>query len=98
MKVSYDGDGKMFLHTKIGEGTMPDGRECKLVQTNQGIHMQVYSKEKNGGWKTFTVNYMDLIDRDYNASVNIYRRGKELTFVENLSIGLMNQESMSFRA
>jgi len=38
------------------------------------------------------------IDRDYNASVNIYRRGKELTFVENLSIGLMNQESMSFRA
>ena len=38
------------------------------------------------------------IDRDYNASINIFRRGKELTFVENLSIGLMNQESMSFRA
>jgi putative transposase len=36
------------------------------------------------------------IDRDYNASVNIYRRGKELTFVENSVTSSMNQESPSF--
>lgn len=36
------------------------------------------------------------IDRDYNASVNIFRRGKELTFVENSVTSSMNQESSSF--
>ena len=39
------------------------------------------------------------IDRDYNAAINIYRIGKELTFVggETL-VSPMNQESPSFRA
>jgi len=35
----------------------------------------------------------------YNASINIYRRGKELTFVgEDALASSMNQESMSLRA
>ena len=38
------------------------------------------------------------IDRDYNASKNIFRRGKELTFVGEDAVSSMNQESMSFRA
>lgn len=60
MKVKYEGIGKMFLHKEIGEGQMPDGRRCRLIQTNQGIHMQVYSKKDKNEWKTFSINYLDL--------------------------------------
>jgi len=38
------------------------------------------------------------IDRDYNASINIYRRGQELSFVgEGTLVSSVNQESPSFR-
>ena len=60
MNVTYSGEGKMFLHQEIGKGQMPDGRDCRLIQTNAGIHMEIYPKDKKGDWKTFTVSYMDL--------------------------------------
>ncbi|MFW6130370.1 MAG: zinc ribbon domain-containing protein [Atribacterota bacterium] len=48
--------------------------------------------------RTYNCNKCNLsIDRDYNASVNIYRRGKELTFVGgDTSVFPMKQESSSF--
>ena len=39
---------------------MPDGRECRLIQTNTGIHMEVYPKDKKDDWKTFSVSYLEL--------------------------------------
>ena len=61
MEVTQQKEGALFLHTEIGKGQMPDGRECRLIQTNAGIHMQVYTKGKNNGnWKTFSVPYMEL--------------------------------------
>ena len=60
MKVKYDGEGKMFLHQEIGKGQMPDGRECRFIQTNAGVHMQVYPKDKKGKWKTFSISYFEL--------------------------------------
>jgi hypothetical protein len=60
MKVTYTGEGQLMLHQEIGRGNLPDGRECRLIQTNYGIHMQVYPKGKKNFWKTFTVSYFDL--------------------------------------
>jgi len=60
MNVTYQGEGKMFLHQEIGKGQMPDGRQCRLIQTNAGVHMQVYPKDEKEKWKIFSVSYMDL--------------------------------------
>lgn len=59
LNVTYTGKDKMSLHKQIGEGKLPDGRKCRLIQDNAGIHMQVYDKDKDG-WKTYSVSYMDL--------------------------------------
>jgi len=60
MKITYEGEGKLFLHKEIGKGNLPDGRKCRLIQTNAGIHMEVYPKDKKKDWKTFSVSYMEL--------------------------------------
>ena len=60
MRLTYDGEGKFFLHQQIGKCEMPDGRKCRLLQTNAGIHMQVDSKTKAGKWETFSLSYMEL--------------------------------------
>lgn len=60
MKVEYIGEGKMFLHQEVGKGTLPDGRECRLVMTNNGVHMVVYPKTKDSKWKTFSLSWMEL--------------------------------------
>ena len=59
LEVKYTGKDKLYLHKEIGKGNLPDGRECRLIQTNSRIHMQVYGKSGKG-WKDFTVSYMDL--------------------------------------
>ena len=59
IKVEYSGENKMFLHKELGKGNLPNGIECRLLQSNAGIHMQVYDKEKKN-WKTYSVSYMDL--------------------------------------
>ena len=60
---------------------------CGNIKDNLKLNNRIY-KCKNCGLS---------IDRDYNASINIYRRGKELTFVgEDAIASLMNQESPSF--
>ena len=60
MNVTYNGENKMCLHKQIGEGTTPNGRKCRLIQTNYGISMQVYNEGENNGWKSYGVSYMDL--------------------------------------
>lgn len=50
----------MFLHREIGKGTMPDGRECRLIMTDNGVYMQVYPKDKGSMWKTFSLPWMEL--------------------------------------
>ncbi len=64
MKIEYSGEGNLFLHQLIGEGKLPDGREIRLIQTNTGIHMQVYplKGEEKGKWKTFSLSYMAITE------------------------------------
>ena len=58
LNVTYGGKDKMFLHTEVGKGKMPDGRECRLIQTNGGLHLQVTNKDQS--WQHFSVSWMDI--------------------------------------
>ena len=64
MELILQKKGTMFLHKELGNGKMPDGRKVRLIQTNRGIHMQVYpidKKETNkGNWDTYSLSYDEL--------------------------------------
>lgn len=79
MKVEYEGKGLMCLHQEIGKGQLPDGRKCRLIQTNSGIHMQVYSKDKKEEWETFTVSYKDLGEAIAEEIVKIEGKSKSVS-------------------
>lgn len=78
LNVTYTGENKLVLHKEIGEGKLPDGRKCRLIQTNAGIHMQVYGKD-NKGWKTYSVSYMDLSKAisDVIPEIEEFKNGKK---------------------
>ena len=49
--------------------------------------------------RTYKCSCGNIIDRDYNASINILAKGRGLAFVrEEWLHSLMNQEAMSFTA
>lgn len=57
INIKYSGEDRLFLHKEIGKGKLPDGRECRLIQTNSEILMSVSTKKGN---RYFSINYMDL--------------------------------------
>ena len=70
MKLKIEKKGIMFFHKEIGEGTTPEGNECRLLQTDNGIHMQIYPKDKTekakGNWTTYTLTYEELSNSIFN--------------------------------
>jgi hypothetical protein len=57
--VTYDGEDGLCLHTSIGKGNLSDGRECQMIQTDFGIHMDVTNKGGKG-WKRYTMSYANI--------------------------------------
>jgi hypothetical protein len=63
------------------------------------ISGSVFAKNMPTSIRTYKCECGHIIDRDYNASINILAKGKGLTFVgEEWLHSLMNQEAMSFTA
>lgn len=58
LKVKYAGKNQFILHKQLGKGNLPDGRECRLIETNSGIYMEVKIGEE--GWEHYEVTWMDI--------------------------------------
>lgn len=58
MKLKKEKPNAMFLHHSIGEGKLGD-RKLDFIQTNEGVHMQLYGPEGKG-WDTYTLTWGDL--------------------------------------
>ena len=59
MKVEYIGENKFFLHQEVGKGTMPDGKECRLIMINPGLIFEVYDKDGKN-WKSYSATWMEI--------------------------------------
>lgn len=64
IEVSYDGDNKLCMHKELATGSMPDGRDFRVIQNMMGAgHIMVQvDKEDGDGWKSYSVNVSDLAE------------------------------------
>jgi len=60
MKIKYESMNKLYSHNELGLGTLPDGRKCRLIQTDYGVLMQIYNEDNKNEWKTYSLSYMEL--------------------------------------
>jgi len=64
LKIEFTGKDIFMLHKELGKGNH-NGRDCRLLQTNKGLHFEI--KEKKG-WKTYTATY-DEISKTFARAV-----------------------------
>lgn len=68
MKVEVDlkylGEGKMCLHTQIGEGTL-NGRKIRFIMNNGGVWMQVTNAPDK--WDSYAIDWSALSEAIANT-------------------------------